>query len=120
VNVPDGVKRIVVPSGSGLQAAGVAGGLQRQGREDVQVVVAAVATQAMSNCVEDWVAEFFEPRETYNIVHVKTPGSVNRPAFVTLPDGTQLDPYYSAKTVPLLQEGDLLWAVGRRPISAAC
>jgi hypothetical protein len=119
-NLPSDVKRVVVPSGSGLCAAGIAGGLLREGREDVQVVVGAVATQALSNCVENWVAEFFEPRDTYNIVHITAPGSVNRPAFRYLPDGTQLDSFYAAKMIPLMQDGDVLWVVGRRPMAACC
>jgi hypothetical protein len=118
VNIPEGAKRIIVPSGSGLAAAGVAGGLIREGRDDVQVVVGAVATQAMTDCVEKWVSEYFQHREQYNIVHVKAPGSTNKPAIRTLEDGTYLDPYYAAKMVPLLQEGDVLWAVGRRPFAA--
>lgn len=117
-NLPEGIKRVVVPSGSGLQAAGVAGGLIRAGRTDVQVIVGAVASQAMTNCVEHWVAEFFGEQPRYNIAHVKIPGSTNRPAFVDLPDGTPLDPYYSAKVVPIMQPGDVLWAVGRRPLEA--
>jgi hypothetical protein len=119
-NLPAGVKRIIVPSGSGLCAAGIAGGLLREGREDVQVVVGAVAGQAMTTCVERWVSDFFQPRDSYNIVHVKAPGSTNRPSFFYLPDGTQLDPYYAAKMIPLMQQDDILWAVGRRPNAAAC
>lgn len=118
-NLPDGVKRIVVPSGSGLQAAGVYGGLIQQNRTDVKVVVGAVATQAMTDCVEGWVNEFFGEQPSYNIEHVQVPGSVNKPAFYDLPDGVPLDPYYSAKMIPILQQGDLLWAVGRRPMAAA-
>jgi hypothetical protein len=121
-NLPDGVKRVIVPSGSGLAAAGVAGGLIGQDREDVQVVVGAVASQAMTTCVEKWVSEFFcqdeWPAEHFNIKHVEIKGSTNRPAFKELPDGTRLDPYYAAKMLPLLQEGDVLWVVGRRPYSA--
>jgi hypothetical protein len=77
----------------------------------------------MTDCVENWVTTFFDPlakQPPYNISHVKTPGSVNKPAFYTLPDGIDLDPYYAAKVMPLLQPGDMLWAVGRRPHSAAC
>jgi hypothetical protein len=40
------------------------------------------------------------------------------PIVAQLPDGTPLDPFYSAKSFKYLELGDLFWPVGLRPIIA--
>ena len=112
-NIPEDVKRIIVPTGSGLTAAGVLAGMANRSKKPFIVVV---ATSTMCDALSiikrarQWGAdqgrlEFIPPTSSYNDHEV-----------AMLPDGTPLDPYYSSKAFKYLQPNDLFWPVGLRPI----
>ncbi len=120
-NIPADAKRIVVPSVSGLAAAGVIGGLVDHDRGDVEVVVAAVADKNMRKAIESLVLELFGyPPSLYRTSYEAKQMPYDRPFPMTLDvdGGVELDPYYESKVVRFLQPGDVLWAVGRRPAAA--
>jgi hypothetical protein len=119
------IKRIVVPTGSGLTAAGVLLGLTwcgLGGRPECPKVV-AIATSPMSTA--DSIKKLMHqaaknyPMEgswfpELEFIGPSTP--YDTPIVAELPDGTPCDPFYSAKALKYLQPGDLLWPVGLRPV----
>lgn len=114
VNLPRDIRRVVVPTGSGLTAAGVAWGLYRLGRVNVRVVAVCASPMGTGGAVTSLVARFGGPR--FVPVDVIEPTSpYGKPVTAALPDGTALDRYYAAKALPYVQPGDALWVVGRRP-----
>ncbi len=115
-NLPQEVKRIVIPSGSGLTAVGVLLGLTRISRN---TPVLAVAVSGMFNAIEiTQRAVELARRTTPLLEYVRAEGDYGRWEAARLPDGTPLDPYYAAKAVPYLLAGDCLWLPGLRPLAA--
>jgi len=119
------IKRIIVPTGSGLTAAGVILGLTwcgLGGRPECPTVT-TVATSPMATVdsimklvkrvaldypmAGSWFTklEFIGPSTPYDT-----------PVIESLPDGTPLDPYYAAKAWKYVEKDDLFWPVGLRPI----
>ncbi len=121
-NIPEGVKRIVVPTGSGLTAAGVLSGLSH--RTDLTIVV--VATSQMSQPELIIKKAHFADKKRFDLTRTIWPSLLFIPPTTeydqheieALPDGTPLDPWYSAKAFKYLQEGDLFWPPGLRPVRA--
>ncbi len=112
-NIPRGVKRIIVPTGSGLTALGILSGLIPL---DLFMPVIVVATSTMCKDLDILkksmrmtgllpIYQFIEPTSDYD-----------EPVVARLPDGTPLDPFYAAKAFKYLQPGDLLWPPGLRPV----
>jgi hypothetical protein len=122
VNIPVEIKRIIVPTGSGLTAAGVLLGINKYAtnREKYQnlPVVVAVGASAMSDYHSIMtLARKMNPMigsATLEFIGPDTP--YDTPVVESLPDGTPLDPFYAAKAWKYLEEGDLFWPVGLRPI----
>lgn len=113
-NIPAGCQRVIVPTGSGLTAAGVLAGLANAGRVEVAVVAVAVSGLAAADKITETADRFSEYRlpslklERHRFGYdTGLPGS--------LPDGSMLDPYYAAKAMSYVEPGDLLWVSGRRP-----
>ncbi len=117
-NIPEGVKRIVIPTGSGLTAVGVLAGLYKLGLKQLKVVI--VATSSMADhksirkraftaypCLSDETTIFIPPTSKYDSYEV-----------ASLPDGTPLDPFYAAKAWKYMEPGDMLWPPGLRPVRA--
>jgi len=119
------IQRIIVPTGSGLTAAGVILGLTwcgLGGRPECPTVI-AVATSPMATAdsimklvkrvaldypmAGSWFTklEFIGPSTPYDT-----------PIIESLPDGTPLDPYYAAKAWKYVERNDMFWPVGLRPI----
>lgn len=118
-NIPNDVKRIVVPVGSGLVAAGVLAGLAINGyTAGIEVFGVAVSTLADENAILAHATKAARGNMLPNYKHWSYPNSYDTPAFAMLPGRGILDPFYAAKAYGLLREGDLLWVTGCRPIDA--
>jgi 1-aminocyclopropane-1-carboxylate deaminase/D-cysteine desulfhydrase-like pyridoxal-dependent ACC family enzyme len=123
-NLPPDVKRVVVPTGSGLTAAGVLAGLALA-RKRPLVIAIAVSRLADEQKIMKLAAEtvglstgklfnHYLPNFCLKYASSKYGQAVEG----YLPDGTPLDPYYAAKALPYVQPGDCLWLPGLRPLSA--
>src|SRR5262245_12825514 len=108
---PDGVRRVVVPVGSGMTLAGVLAGLDRAGRDTpvVGVVVGGDPTKRLDR---------FAPAWRGRCTLVRSPLDYHAPAPVDRLGDVVLDPIYEAKCLPFLVAGDLLWCVGIRQTAA--
>lgn len=107
-DIPAGVKRIVMPVGSGMSLAGVLTGLERLGLElpVLGVVVGAEPTRRL---------DAYAPWLWRDMVELVPAGmDYHKAAPETALDGLRLDPYYEAKCLPFLRPGDLFWVVGNR------
>lgn len=113
-NLPAEVKRIVVPTGSGVSLAGILWGLQDAPPAWREKPVLAVSVGA---AWEDRVARLGPPGA--KPLSVKSPLAYEEPAEQRSLEGVALDPIYEAKCIPFLEPGDLLWCVGRREALAA-
>ena len=103
-----GVKRIVVPVGSGISCSGVISGMRRFG---IDLPVLGV----MMGRDPSGVLHRFVPGWGEQCKLVDSGIAYKEPAPVTKIGGVQLDPIYEAKCLPFLKKGDLLWVVGIRP-----
>ena len=129
LNLPMECKRVVVATGSGLTAAGIMTGLAILQRSDVEVVAVCVSGLAdedniQHNCdymlyhmTAHYADPILPPRKPV-LRMIKAKGGYSDWAFNSLPNGDALDPFYTAKAMPYLQHGDVLWVSGMRPISA--
>lgn len=108
VNIPDGIQRIVVPVGSAMSLAGILWGLKDSGLE-IPVVGVTVGADPTNRLDE------YAPPDWRNIVTLVDSGTdYSVPATTTTWHGIQLDPYYEAKCIPFVEDGDLFWIVGVR------
>jgi hypothetical protein len=104
---PKGVKRLVMPVGSGMSLAGVLWGLKDQGHKlpVVGVVVGADPEKRL---------EKYAPDGWRTMVELVPAGVDYQTHIEATVGGVQLDPVYEAKCVKVLTAGDLLWVVGVR------
>lgn len=114
---PDDLRRVVVPSGSGLTAAGVLAGLAHLGHTHVEVVAVAVSDMATEDGIRDTaaMAGIDSTAVPLTLHRSRLPYGRRNPLSHVLPDGTPLDAYYAAKAVDHVRPGDLFWVSGRRP-----
>ena len=113
--IPDGCRRIVVPTGSGATAAGVALGLANIMRLDVPILCVAVSGMAdLAGILESY--EQFAPAMAGppTIDLVRHPYPYEKPCNATLPNGDSTDPWYAGKCVDYVKPGDMLWIAGNR------
>jgi 1-aminocyclopropane-1-carboxylate deaminase/D-cysteine desulfhydrase-like pyridoxal-dependent ACC family enzyme len=117
-NIPEGVKRIIVPTGSGLTAAGVIIGLSRRGLggwPHTGPIVVAVLTSPMTDHERILKLVGHEPNPVrLQTIDQSTPYDI--PVVESLPDGTPLDCFYAAKAWKYVRDGDCLWPPGLRPV----
>lgn len=113
-NIPANCQRVIVPTGSGLTAAGVLAGLANAGRIEVDVVAIAVSDLASAENITATADRFSEYRLPQFTLH-RHRLSYDKGVSASLPDGSMLDPYYAAKAMSHVEDGDLLWVSGRRP-----
>lgn len=113
-NLPLGIiPRIVVPVGSGMTLAGILWGLVDAGRApgDPQVIGVRVGADPEKRLEKyappDW-------RERASIIEAWLPYEEEVPEADSYLGDLRLDPVYEAKALPVLDPGDLLWAVGIR------
>lgn len=110
--VMEGVRRVVVPVGSGMTLAGVCEGLgllaKRHGiliPHVVGVVVGALPERRLDRWCPGWRLAGVELIEAGVDYHTRVDRSWA---------GVELDPVYEAKAVPHLRPDDVFWIVGRR------
>lgn len=118
-NLPSDTRRVVIPSGSGLTAAGVLYGLAQRSMHSTEVVAVAVSGLTTAERIEasarSFFAHYFLPLPALTVVRHASP--YGKPRDAELPDGMRLDPYYAAKALEFVRPGDCLWVCGRRPDS---
>lgn len=121
-NIPPWVRRVVIPTGSGLTAAGVLAGLAKRERPPKVVAVAVssladeikireMAWKMIQSPAGELFASSLPPFEL-----VRHKWEYGRPWNASLPDDTPLDPYYAAKAKQEVQKGDCFWLPGLRPV----
>lgn len=112
-DIPEGVRRIVVPVGSGMSLAGILHGLDDIGRSDIPVVGVMVGADPTDRLNE------YAPSDWHKRVEMRGSGSdYTKAARETVFWGIDLDPHYEAKAAPHVEPGDLFWVVGRRSEAA--
>lgn len=109
-NIPEGVKRIIMPVGSGMSLAGVLWGLKDQG---LTIPVFGVSVGADPTPRLD---EYAPPEWREMVQIVKSDIDYHDYAPETIFRGVQLDPIYESKVIPFVQAGDLFWVVGIRSV----
>lgn len=115
-NIPMDMKRVVVPTGSGLTCSGVLAGLAEYGI-NAKVLAVAVSKMASEELIIEKAAKLTKLRlPRFELKHAN--GTYNDWFPAVLPDGTPLDPYYSAKAMRFVRPGDCLWLPALRPLSA--
>jgi hypothetical protein len=121
-NVPPAARRIVVPNGSGLTAAGIIGGLWQLERQDVEVhIVSTHDTVGTLEQIGKMVTKHFGWRacKAAKVSWRAQTMPYQKPApRATLADGTLLDPFYAAKAACYCGAEDVLWITGRRPLAS--
>jgi 1-aminocyclopropane-1-carboxylate deaminase/D-cysteine desulfhydrase-like pyridoxal-dependent ACC family enzyme len=118
-NIPQDTRRIIVPTGSGLTAAGVLAGIAQYTTPGSMPRVVAIAVSDLADA-SDIInkAAKATPMPLPVLELIRAPGKYEAWVAAILPDGTPLDPYYAAKALAYMQPGDCLWVPGRRPLSA--
>lgn len=107
-NIPDGVKRIVIPVGSGMSLCGLLAGMAE---EHINLPVLGVIVGANPSAV---MAKYAPPGWNDIVTLVKSEQDYHDYAPSSVFMGIQLDPIYEAKCIPFLEPGDMLWVVGIR------
>lgn len=113
-NIPQCVKRIVIPCGGGMNMASVIKGVESFLTHEIQVVGVVVGKDP-KNVLERFVGEkdgIFSTNVNYKLVYAET--KYHQKAKSTSFCGIELDEVYEAKCIPFMQKGDLLWIVGKR------
>ncbi|SRR5258706_9574277 len=115
INIPENIKRIIVPTGSGLTAAGIMCGTIGLGIEIVAVCTSPMADKTkIMQLVNKMGAGKERKLGALTVLGPTTP--YDTPIIESLPDGTPLDPYYSAKAWKYVERNDMLWPPGLRPV----
>jgi 1-aminocyclopropane-1-carboxylate deaminase/D-cysteine desulfhydrase-like pyridoxal-dependent ACC family enzyme len=121
-NIPEDVKRIIVPTGSGLTAAAILVGVHKfdkwKGRQYPMTVAVCTSTMADTATILNRSYQYSGVKHLPMFHLLKPTSPYDQDAIAWLPDGTPLDPFYSAKAFKYLETGDLFWPVGLRPISS--
>lgn len=115
-NIPHGIKRVVVPTGSGLTAAGVLAGLAITGSQAKVLAVAVSKLASIESITTN--AHKLTDAKLPRLELVRASGGYGDWLAARLPDNTPLDPYYSAKALSFVKKGDCLWLPGLRPLAA--
>ena len=116
-NIPQGVKRIVVPVGSGMSFCSIARGLIKYNRTDIKLVGIRVGKdpehniRKYSNIFK--IVPFKKDKCLIDYEIIKSKYDYDTEVEATI-DNIVLDPIYEAKCAEYLQAGDLLWIVGKR------
>jgi len=111
-SISDGVKRIVIPVGSGMSLAGILWGLVDCG---LGIPVLGVTVGADPSKRLDQYA----PSSWRDMAQLVDCGiDYHKSAAVCEFQGIKLDPIYEAKVIPYLEMGDLLWIIGIRRTAA--
>lgn len=112
-NIPDDVKRIVIPCGGGMNMISVIRGLEEIGRVDVRVTGIIVGKKP-SKVFYDFLESdlFHQTRVKWDFKYSEQ--KYHDKAKVTEIDGLTLDEVYEAKCIPFLEDGDMMWIIGKK------
>jgi 1-aminocyclopropane-1-carboxylate deaminase/D-cysteine desulfhydrase-like pyridoxal-dependent ACC family enzyme len=116
-HLPAGVKRIVIPTGSGLTCIGVLAGLMHA-TLNIPVLAVTVSPMASAADMRKRALVMAMGRKVPPLKVVQVGSKYDQWKAAILPDGTPLDPFYAAKALPYVKAGDMLWLPGVRPLSA--
>lgn len=116
-DLPDGIKRIIVPTGSGLTAAGILIGIMNS-HQAPEIIVIATSKMATKSGIEKMAMSAGNFKYVPGITIIEPVMPYDTPVIARLPDGTPLDPFYAAKAWKYVEPYDLLWPPGLRPISS--
>ena len=111
-NIPDDVKRIVIPCGSGMSMISVIKGLQYYSMFDKNLVGVVVGKNPQKTFDRFLGGLFNEVTIKYDFV--RSEQRYDEQAKKQAIYGLELDPIYESKCIPFLHSGDLLWVVGKR------
>ena len=111
-NIPDDVKRIIVPCGGGMNMLAIIKGLEYYKKADKEVIGVVVGKKPN-------IFAKYLPNDMFDNIHVKYsfmyyPFDYHTKPKERMVDGIELDEVYEAKCIPFLQDGDLMWIVGRK------
>jgi threonine dehydratase len=105
-NIPQEVKRLVVPVGSGITLSGIIQGIKKYNYniEIFGITVGANPLKRLEKFVPDFsnYCKLFSSKYDYHTKIEEKIGDIN------------LDPIYEAKCKEFIKSGDLLWIVGKR------
>lgn len=112
-NIPEDVKRIIVPCGGGMNMIAIIKGLEHYRMTD-KMVVGVVVGKKPNDLFERYL-----PNDIFASTDVKYgfeyyPYDYHTKPKETSVDGIELDEVYEAKCIPFLKDGDLLWIVGKK------
>lgn len=108
-NIPNEVKRIVIPVGSGMSLAGVLHGLIKFNKTHIPVLGVTVGADPIKRL------DKYAPQGWREMVTLVSSGiDYHKHASETVLNGVRLDSIYEAKCIPFIEDGDLLWVVGIR------
>ena len=107
-NIPEGVRRIVIPVGSGVNLCGLLHGL-RDAKINIPVLGVVVGADPTDTLYK------YAPMGWGNMVElVRSTYDYHEEVKNNVWEGITLDPIYEAKCLEYLQDGDLFWVVGLR------
>lgn len=107
-NIPNEIKRIVVPVGSGMSLAGILWGIKEFGL-NISVLGVRVGADPIKR-----LNEYAPSNWTKNVQLVDSQVDYHKRILNAKIGEVLLDPVYEAKCLPFVQKGDLLWIVGIR------
>lgn len=112
-NIPSVVKRIIVPCGGGMNMIAIIKGLEYYGMIDKEVIGIIVGKEP-NNVFKKYVQNdlFNQTKIKYGFEHYLF--DYHTKPKETVIDGIDLDEVYEAKCIPFMQDGDLLWIVGKK------
>lgn len=118
-NIPDNISRVVIPTGSGLAAAGILAGIYLQNK-NIPVLAVTVSTMAKYDNIINLAAKIAECEkdDLPELILTRHNSKYDKPLARKLPDNSVLDPFYSAKALEFVVDNDLLWLPGVRPLCA--
>lgn len=115
-NIPPEVKRVVVPVGSGMSFCSIAIGLIENKRTDIEMVGVRVGKDP-KKIIDKYLGFYLQYLKKkglcFNIKMLQSKYKYDNEVSAKIGD-IVLDPIYEAKCKEFLQDGDLLWCVGKR------
>jgi 1-aminocyclopropane-1-carboxylate deaminase/D-cysteine desulfhydrase-like pyridoxal-dependent ACC family enzyme len=115
-SVPSEARRVLLAVGSGLTASSILAGLATCDM-NIPVVGYQYSTMAERELIIADAKSLTSPaRRLPKFTLIQGPGRYDDMETVALPDGTPMDPVYSAKLFKYIQPGDVVWLTGLRPV----
>jgi len=113
-NLPEQIRRLVVPVGSGMTLAGILHGIQDLQRKDIKLLGVIVGADPVRR-LDKWAPAQW--RRNVQLIRCREP--YHLPSVAAL-HGINLDPHYEAKCLPYIKPRDCFWIVGIRKVQNHC